>query len=162
MKPCHFQVRTCLFLQNPGTIETGYNDLFLFCFWEDFTIIDLHKGRKAFCFVGACQRDVLRSSPTSEKLLFSHYFLLVYLWGIGCQEEFFKIRKTKRTFDEAFFLLLPEVLFFILSSYFLFHICKPFHSLRKLCNRLIRISVLDAVAHAVLGYGPRGQLVLLL
>ena len=51
--------------------------------------------------------------------------------------------------------LLCNILDLLIYSFhliflFLFHICKPLHSLRKLCNRLIRISVLDAVAHAVL------------
>ena len=70
------------FSAKSGTIETGYNDLFLFCFWEDFTMIDLHQeDEKLFALVGACQRDVLlRSSPPRETpLTFSHYFLLVYL-----------------------------------------------------------------------------------
>ena len=70
--------------------------------------------------------------------------------GIGCQEEFFKIRKTKRTSDEASFFCSCRKFSFHLIFLFLFHICKPLHSLRKLCNHLIRISVLDAVAHAVL------------
>lgn len=116
-------------------------------------MIDLHKeDEKLFALVGACQRDVLlRSSPLEKLLQLFHTISSLYTYrGIGCQEEFFKIRKTKRTSDEASFFCSCRKFSFHLIFLFLFHICKPLHSLRKLCNRLIRISVLDAVAHAVL------------